>query len=308
MLNPQPEPDIPPLGDRFNSWLRQLFSPVDAASLVFLRIAFGVTMLVEMWRFNAKGWITRYYVEPDFMFKYYGFDWVQPWSGDGMYWHFALLTVLLVCITIGFLYRVAAILFLFAFSYVFLLEQARYLNHFYFVIILSFLLAVLPANRCFSVDARIWPSLRSETVPAWSLWFVRAQVEIVLIYAGLVKINPDWLRLEPLGMWLSRRDDWPLVGPLFNEDWVVAIAAYGSIAIHIVGAPLLLLKRTRVPAIIAYTGFHLSNHFMFTIGIFPWLTIAVTLMFLDPDWPRQVLRRVRGSLRAQPVSEVSASG
>ena len=36
---------------------------------------------------------------------------------------------------------------------------------------------------------------------------------MVYIYAGLVKINPDWLRLEPLGMWLSRQDDWPRAGP-----------------------------------------------------------------------------------------------
>ena len=67
------------------------------------------------------------------------------------------------------------------------------------------------------------------------------------IFAGIVKVNADWLRLEPLGMWLARRDDWPLVGELLTQDWVVALAAYGSIAIHIVGAPLLLWRRTRGP-------------------------------------------------------------
>ena len=83
-----------------------------------------------------------------------------------------------------------------------------------------------------------------------------------------------------------------LIGHLFNEDWVVAIAAYGSAGLHLFGAPLLLFKKTRIYAAIVYGGFHLSNHFMFEIGIFPWLTMAGTMMFFDPDWPRQVWRRM----------------
>ena len=293
---------------QFRTSLARLFDPIDPSSLVFFRIAFGTIMLIEMWRFYANDWITRYYVDTEFMFKYFGFGWVQPWPDDGMYWHFALLAVLSACIALGFLYRIATVLFFFAFTYIFLLEEARYLNHFYFVIILAFLMMLVPAHRYFSLDALLRPKLRSERVPAWTLWTIRAQIEIILIYAGLVKINPDWLRLEPLGMWLSRRDDLPLVGPLFNEDWVVAIAAYGSIAIHIIGAPLLLFRRTRVPAIVAYFGFHLSNHFLFTIGIFPWLTMAATLMFLDPDWPKQFVRSIRSTLAGRGKTELVADG
>ncbi len=291
-----------------STWLRSLFRPIDASSLVFFRIAFGVIMLVEVWRFYDRDWITRYYVDPDFMFKYYGFGWVQPWPGDGMYWHFVLLAVLSACIALGFLYRAATIVFFFAFSYIFLLEQARYLNHFYFVIILAFLLILVPAHRSFSLDALFRPKLRSQTVPAWTLWTVRAQMEIVLIYAGIVKVNADWLRLEPMGMWLARRDDAPLIGPLLNQDWVVALASYGAIAVHILGAPMLLFRRTRVPVIIVYFGFHLSNHFMFTIGIFPWLTMAATLLFLDPDWPKQLFGWLRRGFRSRTRAEALADG
>ncbi len=266
------------------------FAPVDASSLVFLRFCFGLIMVVEVWRFWDHGWIERYYINPEFLFKYYGFEWVVPWPGDGMYWHFGLLAVLAVLIAVGALYRFAAIAFFVCFTYVFLLEEARYLNHFYLVILVAFLFMLVPANRFLSVDAWITTGSRSDTVPAWAIWLFRLQFEVVYIYAGLVKINPDWLRLEPLGMWLSRRDDWPLIGPMFNQDWVVALAAYGTIVLHVVGAPLLLFRRTRVPVMIVYFGFHLMNHFLFNIGIFPWLTMAATLMFLDPDWPRQLLR------------------
>ena len=276
---------------KVDRWLDSLFLPVNAMSLAFMRIAFGIIMLVECWRFSANGWIERYYLQPDFLFKYYGFEWVHPWPGDGMYWHFMILAVLSLMITLGLFYRVAMTLFFVAFSYIFLLDQARYLNHFYLVIVVAFLMIFVPASRNYSVDA--WLRTRfgrrqHRSVPMWSIWLIRMQFEVVYIFAGLVKINADWLRLEPLGMWLARRQDFPLIGFLFTQDWVVALAAYGSIILHIVGAPLLLIPRTRIYAAVAYILFHLMNHFLFTIGIFPWLAIAGTLMFFDPDWPKQI--------------------
>ncbi len=273
-------------------WADDLFEPVDAISLVFLRVSFGVIMLVEVWRFWDNGWIGSYYVGPDFLFKYYGFEWVHPWPGAGIYWHFVLLAVLALMITVGVFYRLASVLFLFAFSYVFLLDQALYLNHFYLVILVALLMVLVPASRDYSVDALLpFGSHRGDrSVPSWSIWLFRLQFEVVYIYAGVVKINPDWLRLEPLGMWLARRHDFPFIGHLFTEDWGVAIAAYGVIALHIIGAPLLLFRRTRLYVTAVYFAFHLMNHFMFQIGIFPWLTMAGTMMFFDPDWPRQLWR------------------
>jgi hypothetical protein len=284
--------------DHRRRWIDPLFDEVDAASLAFFRVAFGVIMLVECWRFWSHGWIERYYIAPQFLFKYYGFEWIEPWAGEGMHWHFALLAVLSLLIMLGALYRLAAVVFLFAFSYVFLLDQARYLNHFYLVMLIAALMTLVPAHRAFALDAALWPRLRGATVPAWSVWLFRLQFEAMYIFAGIVKINADWLRLEPLGMWLARRDDLWLVGELFNQDWVVAIASYGSIAIHIIGAPLLLFRRTRGWTMAIYFAFHLANHFLFRIGIFPWVAMAGTLMFLEPDWPRRAWRWVRlGALR-----------
>lgn len=271
----------------------QLFRQVDASSLVFMRVLFGVIMLVEVWRFWTHGWIARYYIDPDFTFKYYGFEWLEPWPGSGMYWHFVLLAALAFLIGIGALYRFAAVLFLFAFSYVFLLDQARYLNHLYLVILLALLMMVVPANRYLAVDSMLRPKPKSSSVPAWSVWLFRLQFEVVYLYAGLVKLNPDWLRLEPMGMWLAGQDHWPVIGPLFNEVWVVALASYGVVGLHLVGAPLLLMRRTRPYVMVLYFAFHLMNHFLFRIGIFPWIAMAGTLMFLEPDWPRRTLRWIR---------------
>jgi hypothetical protein len=62
----------------------KLFEPVDASTLVVFRIGFGLIMLWEVWRYWTYGWISEYYIEPDFHFKYIGFEWVEPWPGDWM--------------------------------------------------------------------------------------------------------------------------------------------------------------------------------------------------------------------------------
>jgi len=100
-----------------------MFKPVDASSLLVFRIGFGLIMLWEVWRYWNYGWITKYYIEPDFHFKYFGFEWIEPWPGDLMYVHYALVAVLALFITIGLFYRLSTQLFFIAFSYIFLLEQ-----------------------------------------------------------------------------------------------------------------------------------------------------------------------------------------
>ena len=54
--------------------------------------------------------VEQVWVLPRLHFKYYGFEWVATWPGDGMYWHFAALAVLALCVAAGFYYRVSAVL------------------------------------------------------------------------------------------------------------------------------------------------------------------------------------------------------
>ena len=74
-----------------------LFQPIDISFLVFFRILFGGITLWETYRYFTHDWITRYYVEPAFTFTYYGFSWVKPWPGSGMYLHFIVLGVAAAC-------------------------------------------------------------------------------------------------------------------------------------------------------------------------------------------------------------------
>jgi vitamin K-dependent gamma-carboxylase len=270
-----------------------LFAPIDGASLALFRMGFGAIMLWEVWRYFTYGWISEYYMQPTFTFTYYGFDWVKPWPGVGMYIHFTALGILALCILLGLFYRINAILFFLGFSYVFLLDQARYLNHFYLVALVSFLLIFVPAHRTWSLDSWRKADKCSDTVPRWSLWLLRTQIGIVYFFGGIAKLNGDWLRGEPMRMWLAARTDFPLIGHWFTEEWMVYLFSYGGLLFDLLFVPLVLWRRTRWLALVIGLVFHLTNARLFHIGIFPWFMLAASLLFLDPSWPR--LRWWRGT-------------
>ena len=266
----------------------RLFAPVDISCLVFLRIVFGAIMVWEVCRYFAHGWIGSDFIEPVFHFTYLGFGWVKPWAGDGMYVHFAVLGVCAACIMVGFHYRIAAALFFVGFTHVFLIEAAYYLNHFYLICLLSFLMIFIPCERSLSIDAWRRPELRSDVAPAWTLWLLRAQTGIVYFFGGVAKINADWLQGEPMRKWLHGKTDFPVLGAWFHEEWMVYFFVLGGMLLDLLIVPFLLWRRTRVPAFLAGTAFHLMNARLFNIGIFPWLMLGALLIFFPPDTPRRI--------------------
>jgi hypothetical protein len=279
----------------------RLSERVSIQSLAVFRILFGLLLVWDVLRFVQFDRIERYYVVPEFTFAYPFVGAVPRLGEPWIHWAWALVGVFAVMVTIGLFYRVAIVGFTLLFTYFFLLDSAQYLNHFYLVILFAVLLCFLPAHRAFSVDAWRRPEIRSDTVPYAAVFVLRAQVEIILIYAGLVKIWEDWLRGEPLGIWLRDQMDIVPFGALFAYDWVILAGAWGTIALHIVGAPLLLWERTRMATFVVYCLFHMSNAYFFNIGIFPWLTIGASLIFFAPDWPQRAARWLLGRFEPLPA-------
>ena len=268
-----------------------LFEPVDISFLVFFRILFGGIMLWEVYRYFTHGWITRYFVEPAVTFTYYGFSWVKPWPGRGMYIHFFVLGLAAAFVMVGFLYRIAAPVFFLAFTYTFLLDQTRYLNHLYLVCLIAFLMCFLPAERAFSVDALLRRKIRSDVVPAWTLWLLRAQVAIPYFYGGIAKLNSDWIHGgEPMRIWLSPLTRMHGFGHIFAAEWFVYSFVIGGLMLDLLVVPLLLWRRTRLFAFAAAVVFNLINAVIFEIGIFPWLMLGALLIFFPPDLVRRFAR------------------
>lgn len=271
----------------------RLFAPVDNASLIAFRIFFGAIMTYHVYAMIAKGWIRPLYITPVMHFTYPGFGWVQPWPGGGMIYHFYVMGVAALGVTLGCCYRLSALVLAVGMTHVLLIEKAFYLNHYYLMTLLSGLMVILPAHHAWSIDAWLRPRLRTDACPAWCLWLLRLQIAIPYFYGGLAKLEPDWLQGFPLGMWLARRVDLPWLHGLVGLKGTPLLFSYAGLLIDLCAAPLLLWRRTRWPAFAVVVLFHAMNSSLFEIGIFPWLMIGATLIFFPPDWPRRLLRRTR---------------
>ncbi|MCY3543820.1 MAG: HTTM domain-containing protein [Chloroflexi bacterium] len=280
--------------------------PTSGASAAAFRVAFGVVALVAIGRLFANGWIDDLYIEPVHRFAYPGFGWVMPLPGWGMYLHFAALGVLAVCIAAGYRYRLCVALFFVGFTYAELIDRTIYLNHHYWMILAAFLMIFLPLNRVYSVDA--WRNrsmqdavIRRDTVQAWVLWALRAQVGVVYVFAGIAKLNSDWLmHAQPLRIWLYQHGDMPIVGALPQELWVAYAMSWAGAVFDLTIVGWLLWHRTRLWAYITLVVFHLATWMLFPkLGLFPWLMIAGATVFLRPDWPLLFLRSL--PLRRVPL-------
>jgi vitamin K-dependent gamma-carboxylase len=271
-------------------WIHFLRQPIDGASLAVFRACFGAVMLLEVCRYFVLGWVHQHYIAPEFHFLFFSF--LKPWSGSGIYWHFAALGCLAAMIALGLFYRIAAALFCVGFTYVFLLEKALYLNHLYLVCLFSFLFVLVPAHNCWSLDNLRCRITRS-TVPNWSVLIFRAQVVLVYFYGGIAKINEDWLHGEPQRTWMAAKSNLPWIGQFVQSDWFVGLITYGGIAVDLSLSVLLLWRKTFWIGVGIAVLFHLSNSFLFSIGIFPILMIATIGLFASANWPRTCIAHLK---------------
>lgn len=294
---------------RAASRLRErLFEPVDPASLVVFRVVMGLTLCFATLRFWAKGWIFEHYLKPGFHFKYYGFEWVKPWPGAGMYLHFALMALAALGIAAGLFYRVSAALFCVLFTYAHFIDKTHYLNHYHFVSLITLLLVFAPLHHAGSVDRRLGLVRRAAFVPRWALWLLRFQIGAVYFFAGLAKLTPDWLlHAQPLTIWLFANTDFPLLGPLFGYKATAYAMSWLGAAFDLSAPFLLSHRRTRPLAYCALCAFHALTGMLFPIGMFPAIMTLSALVFFPEDWPRRLLPE-RLASRLLPSKETVAPG
>ena len=273
----------------------RFYAPVDSSLLVFFRIAFGSIMIWEAWLMLSKNWVEEHYMPGVFHFTYWPFDFVQPWPSPGMEIHIIAIGVLGGMIALGLFYRFAAVCLFFAFTYVFLLEQTRYLNHFYLVCLFSCLLIFLPLNRQFSLDALISREEKPRPMPTWALWILRFQVAAPMFFSGIAKLNADWLRGEPLRTWIQEEPDFPIIGQFFFHEPMVWCFVYGAILLDLCFAAYMLHPRTRIVGFCFVLFFHFANERLFNLGIFPWFMVVASILFFAPDLLPRMWRDIQQS-------------
>jgi hypothetical protein len=271
------------------SWTKRLearaTAPVDAASLGVFRFLLGALVVAAVIRHWVKGAIHDAFVVPTHFFAYDGLAFVRPLSGTGMYFVYAGIALAAASLAVGFRTRASAATTCVLFTYAHACDKTNYLNHYYLVSLLLALGSVLPLDAAFAVDRS-----KRGPVPAWVLWLVRFQIGLVYFYGGVGKLETDWLlHAMPLRIWLAANGDFPILGPMLRLPETAWIMSWLGAAFDLSIAFLLVARRTRLFAYACVVAFHVVTARLFQIGMFPWVMIALTLVFFDPSWPRRVL-------------------
>jgi hypothetical protein len=280
----------------------RLSARVDIAWLVAFRVLFGTVMCVSMLRFIGYGWIDDLFVEPSFHFKYWGFAFVEPLPHAQMHALFWGLAAAALAIALGICFRLSAALFVIGFTYLQLVDVTTYLNHYYLAGLLGVLLALSPAHRAFSLDARIARAIRGSPAGvatgqqisiSW-LYAFRFQVAVVYTFAGIAKAHPDWLiHAQPLRIWLGAHADLPLLGVVFRTEWAALAMSWAGFLFDTTIAWVMMIPRARPLAYAVIIVFHGLTSLLFPIGMFPVIMVLSALVFFSPSWPRALLRLTR---------------
>ena len=268
-------------------------------SLALYRIGFGILVMFSLARFALNGWIESLYLEPDFHFSYYGFSWVKP---IGIYTYF----IFLICfcsalfVTIGYRYRYAIIILFLSFTYIELMDKTTYLNHYYLVSCISFLMIFLPCSTYFAADGG-----KNIKIPQWTIDSLKFLIIIVYIYAGLAKINSDWLiHAQPLKIWLRAKYTIPIIGEtLLQKNFSYYLFSWGGMIYDCIIPFLLLYKRTRYFAFFMVIVFHIMTRILFPpIGMFPYIMIFSCIIFFDNGLHKKILDFIRYIFRLKIIN------
>ncbi len=276
---------------------------LNAYSLAYFRVFFGLMMLYSSLRFLAKGWVKELYIDTTFHFKYWGFTWVEPLGNFGTHALFIAIAISAFLVTMGWFYRAAIVSFFVLFSYAELMDATNYLNHYYFISIVAFMLIWLPANATFSVDALKNPALKQFYIPNWMVNVLKIQIGMVYFFAGVAKINYDWLiEAEPLYHWLRSKYDFPLIGSLFQYKATAYFFSWSGCLYDLCIPFLLLNKHTRGFAFAAVVFFHVITRALFPIGVFPFVMIGAATLFFSSQWHRSFLQKLATIFRLRQTS------
>jgi hypothetical protein len=258
--------------------------------LVSFRLIFGMTTFISTLRFMLLGWVDLHFVSTQVQFKYFGFEWVPLMPPFFMYALHILMLLASLGIFLGAFYRISSILFFICFTWCELIDITYYLNHYYFVSLMAFLMIFLPANKAYAWDAFRLPNISAKLVPAYCINILKFQLILVYFYAGIAKINYDWLFLAmPLKIWLPANSDMWLLGSLFNYPLTAYIFSWAGMLFDVLVGFFLLFKPTRLYAWLCILFFHSITGYLFQIGVFPLVMTFSTLIFFSDAFHQKII-------------------
>ncbi len=283
----------------FNQWLEK---PRDNSPLIFFRVFFyaimvweAIHMLVYPSAFIAN--------QPRPNFAFIGFEWLAFMNGAYKVPIIYLFLVSAVFSSVGLFYNISSKIVALLWSAYYFSDKVYYNNHYYLMVLLLVFMCLVPANKRFSLDVTFNITNHNYNCNNWCLQLFIGQVLIVYFFAGLAKLNAEWLSGYPLKIWLGNRTGARLIGPLFATEWFALFISYGGLVLDLLIAPLLLVNKYKKWAIALIVLFHLFNAKYFNIGTFPYTSILLVIFFV-PELSKALLQK----LEKFPKGDIQSSG
>lgn len=280
---------------RLERLARHLILPVDSTFLVVFRVILGITFAVWAQGYLSEDRYRALFIEPQILFKYAGFHWVELWPGDGLYWHFRITQIAALALVLGFLTRISAATLCLSMSYVLLVERQIYNNHDYLLACSAAMLAFLPAASRWSIDQCLSIERPRRRIPRWHLWLLRFQLGMPYVFGAIAKLNQDWLKGQPGEIFVVYQGQASAIGSTLGPSLGKWFIAYGGLFFDALIVPMLLYRPTRWIAVGLALAFHLTNSVLFTIGVFPWFMLATLYVFFPPEFISGLVSRFLGN-------------
>jgi len=183
-------------------------------------------------------------VNTNLHFTFRGFGWLQDIDYSTIQWLNVAQKISAIGIALGLFFRGSTAVYLLASWILLMIDRTYYENHLYLFLLISFLLMLSSAGKHFSCDRLIF-GYKEKFVPYWNVLMLRFQLVIVYFYAGIAKLNIDWLRGEPVGYALNVRTRLtppdtilhdlivPHILPWFTSKWLPLFLAYSGLIIDL---------------------------------------------------------------------------
>lgn len=160
-----------------------------------------------------------------------------------------------------------------------------------FLACLLFWAQFLPWGAVWSLDARRGALPRPREITGPGAWALVLQVAAVYVSAGLGKWNEVWWSGDALAYALSVHDHGtPLGEAIAASGFPARLLAWATLALELLGPPLLAVPAARLPLVAAFVAFHAAIALSMDVCLFPWVGIAawgamLPETFWDRVWP-----------------------
>lgn len=259
----------------------------DVRALALLRILVGPIVIYHLWPFVQQMATGHYYAD------YFYVPWTA-WPPPAPRWlYFVMLVAALVsaCLmSLGFKTRWSAGYTAFFVTYNFFASETFFRHNRNFLVLILIMLALVPAGRALSLDARRAAQPLETRASLWPMYLMRFEVACVYCGSAISKLlNPDWRT----GLVLLTRSRWyePQLRATSLPDFLVELVtdptfhgwfARFAIASELSIALLLLSHRFRYAGAFLAVSFHAIIEIALSVQIFSYLAVGGLLIWTTP--------------------------